>query len=176
MHEIYECVPRHQRLVAEPQGFAVHAVEHPGWNLAVGCAIILVELAPKHGPALAHHLHPHDNLSVVERVPPIVDAPHVRLLGILDAGCTTSSADIRPSATLRRPSSRGQYGCSESRSQLVCGIGSSPVDLDDLTSCARREGFGGADPRRHGQAFGYRLTSASPPMMHTVAPATQVPC
>jgi hypothetical protein len=97
MDEIRERVPRDARLLAEPQGFAERAIEHPGRDLAVRCAIILIELAPKHGPGLGHHLHPDDDLLVVKRMPPIVDTPHVRLLGILDAGCTIGSGVTRPS-------------------------------------------------------------------------------
>ena len=89
MDKIRERVPRDPRLLAEPQGFAERAIEHPGRDLAVRCAIVLIELAPKHGPGLGHHLHPDNNLFVVKRMPPIVDTPHVRLLGILVVGCTT---------------------------------------------------------------------------------------
>jgi len=52
MGEIHERVPRDPWLLAEPQGFAERAVEHPGGNLAAGCAIVLVELAPEYAPPL----------------------------------------------------------------------------------------------------------------------------
>jgi hypothetical protein len=99
VHEIHECIPRDTGLLAEPQRLAERAIEHPRGDLAVGSAIVLVELAPKHGPALAHHLYPHDDLLVVKRMPRVEDAPQVGLLGILVGSCTTTSGVTRSAAT-----------------------------------------------------------------------------
>ncbi len=99
MYEIQERIPRDAGLPAEPQPLADRAIEHPRGDLAVRCAIVLVELAPKHGAALAHHRYPDDDLLVVKRMPRVEDAPQVGLLGILVGSCTTSSEGTRRWAT-----------------------------------------------------------------------------
>ena len=39
------------------------------------------------------------SVQTIPGMPPVVDAPHVRLVGILAGGCTISSVGTRPSAT-----------------------------------------------------------------------------
>src|SRR5712692_2852470 len=87
---------------------AYNLVEHPYRDLAIVASVVIIHLTAKH--ALRSGLAAADNdISSVQRMPPILHPPDIRLVIILIGTCTTRPGCTRPSTTRRQQSSSAPH-------------------------------------------------------------------
>src|SRR5229473_4780867 len=87
---------------------AYNLVEHPYRDLAIVALVVIIHLTAKH--ALRSGLAAADNdISSVQRMPPILHPPDIRLVIILIGTCTTGRVLISPSRRMRPSHARSSH-------------------------------------------------------------------
>ncbi len=143
---------------------AYNLVEHPYRDLAIVALVVIIHLTAKH--ALRSGLAAADNdVSSVQRMPPILHPPDIRLVIILVGTCTTRPVPTCPSARThpmveKSTNLNAEQQSSRCRSWAGSTIGTSAARPDAVTfSCsnARFTPGGRVRHRLHSSVPGYQV-------------------